>query len=31
VTGPYLTISGAISAYTNAITGKAQFFRLVGN
>jgi hypothetical protein len=31
VTGVYTNIPGAISPYTNAITGEQKFFRLLGN
>lgn len=31
VTGPFSTISGAASPYTNSFTGSQQYFRLIGN
>jgi uncharacterized repeat protein (TIGR03803 family) len=31
VAGPYITILGASSPYTNTASGPQQFFRLIGN
>lgn len=31
VAGPFVTIEGAASPYTDALTGGARFFRLIGN
>jgi hypothetical protein len=31
VAGPYTTITGAISPYTNSITAAERFFRLISN